>query len=225
MGTGHIDEEATWARARDGDSSAFADLYDTHRDRVFGQALRLTRSPHDAEDVTAMVFLEAWRRRASVRLVDGTIVAWLLVATNFVVRNHTRSARRYRAALERIPKPTASDQPDETEAVDHRLDTSGRDASVRAAFARLSPNDQDVITLCVLEELPMEQAATALKVPVGTVKSRLSRARQRLASHLTALLGPDASGALPGVSVAVPVDSADPAGPPSASTSAGGEER
>ncbi|WP_143466114.1 RNA polymerase sigma factor, partial [Leifsonia sp. NCR5] len=56
-----------------------------------------------------------------------------------------------------------------------------RDRKVRDAFAKLSRQDQDVITLCVLEELTTSQAAQALGVPDGTVKSRLSRARKRLA--------------------------------------------
>ncbi|ARJ06542.1 siderophore-interacting protein [Cnuibacter physcomitrellae] len=230
MGTGITDEEETWARARDGDSSAFAALFDRHRDRVFGQALRLLRAPHDAEDVTAMVFLEAWRRRASVRVVDGSIVAWLLVTTNFVVRNQARSVRRYREALQRIPVPAASEQPDETADVDERLDNSSRDTQVRAAFARLSPNDQDVITLCLLEELPMEQAAAVLKVPVGTVKSRLSRARQRLGAHITELLSATATAkGAPATANGAPATDLDPTGstiPPTGSTtSSGGAER
>ncbi len=234
MGTGHFDEEATWARARDGDSSAFAALFDRHRDRVFGQALRLIRTPHDAEDVTAMVFLEAWHRRASVRVVDGSILPWLLVTTNYVVRNQTRSARRYREALQRIPAPADSDQPDETAEVDDRLDNSTRDAQVRAAFAKLTPNDQDVITLCLLEELPMEQAAAVLKVPVGTVKSRLSRARQRLGAHITDLLeggrvegatvlDPAGPATREGGSTNPPADSTTP--PTGSTTTSGGAER
>lgn len=51
---------------------------------------------------------------------------------------------------------------------------------MRDAFAALPPRDQDVITLCVIEELPLAEAAAALGVPVGTVKSRLSRAKRKL---------------------------------------------
>ncbi|MFB2597578.1 RNA polymerase sigma factor [Herbiconiux sp. P17] len=187
MESGEFDEAALWASARGGDPASFGQLFDRHRDRVFGQALRLMRSPHDAEDVTALVFLEAWRKRDAVRLVDGSIVGWLLVTTNYVVRNLVRSLRRYRSAMDRLPAPTAAD--DHAHEVDARLDRATGDRRVRDAFSRLSKNDQDVITLCVLEELTTGQAAAALGVPVGTVKSRLSRAKARLAT-LTGPLDP-----------------------------------
>ncbi|RFA09903.1 hypothetical protein B7R54_12340 [Subtercola boreus] len=180
MGTGTTDEAATWIRAAAGNATAFGVMFDTHRDRVFGQALRVLRSPHDAEDATALVFLEAWRRRDAVRVVDGSIVGWLLVTTNFVCRNLVRSARRYRAVIDILPPPTAEADPSDD--VDARLDGRERRARVQSAFAALSPNDQNVITLCVIEELTTEQAAEALGVPAGTVKSRLSRAKRRLAN-------------------------------------------
>jgi len=189
MSTDEFDEAAAWSAARGGDGPAFASLFDRHRDRVFGHALRLVRERHDAEDVTAVVFLEAWRKRESVRLVDGSIIGWLLVTTNFAVRNHTRGLRRYRTALAKIPIPAP--QEDHAPAVDETLDGAGRDRQVREAFTRLSKRDQDVITLCVLEELTTAQAADALGIPEGTVKSRLSRARKRLTELASPLAGAD----------------------------------
>lgn len=212
MGTEDFDEAGVWAAARAGDSAAFARLFDAHRDRVFGQALRLIRSPHEAEDATALVFLEAWRKRDSVRVVDGSVIGWLLVATNNVVRNLTRSNRRYRAMLDRIPAPSPTDdERDHAERVDERLDQEARNAEVRASFARLSRADQDVITLCVLEELSTAQAARVLGIPAGTVKSRLSRAKQRFAAG-TAPSGP------------LPTDSAEPADTRPTTTVKGGAE-
>ncbi|MGO4595918.1 RNA polymerase sigma factor [Leifsonia sp. 2TAF2] len=172
------DEADAWSRARDGDPDAFTSLFDKHRDRVFGHTLRLVRRPHDAEDVTAMVFLEAWRRRDVVRVVDGSIIAWLLVTANNTVHNLERTSRRHRAALARMSEPR--NQPDHADSVADELDNVERDRRVRNAFATLSTADQNVITLCVLEELPLAEAARTLGVPVGTVKSRLSRAKRRL---------------------------------------------
>jgi RNA polymerase sigma-70 factor (ECF subfamily) len=176
------DEPSLWQRATGGDSQAFGELFEAHRDRIFGQALRFTRSPHDAEDVTALVFLEAWRRRESVRVVDGSILPWLLVTTNYVAKNTGRSLRRHRAAMSTLPAPAPA--PDFAPEVDERLDRTDREAAARKSFARLSINDQAVVTLCVIEELTITQAAAALGVPPGTVKSRLSRAKRRLAEFM-----------------------------------------
>jgi len=173
-----IDEQSLWAKAKAGDPASFGDLFDLHYARVFGQALRSTGSVHDAEDVAALVFLEAWRKRSSVRIVDGTAIAWLLVTTNYVARNAARSVRRHHAAMTRLARELDRDEgtTDFEEPAEHEL--------VRAAFARLSTIDQNILTLCVVNEFSLAQAAETLGVPLGTVKSRLSRAKTRL-SQLT----------------------------------------
>ncbi|MFE4950517.1 RNA polymerase sigma factor [Leifsonia sp. NPDC056665] len=169
-------------RARAGDPDAFGELFDLHRDRVFRQAARLTESIHDAEDVTGMVFLEAWRRRASMRDVDGSVIGWLLVTANNVSRNFNRASRRYRHALAGIPLPEPA--PDPSSTVDDHIDfTEARDA-LRSALARLPRRDQDILSLCVIEELSTAEAASVLNVAPGTVKSRLSRAKARLTGML-----------------------------------------
>jgi RNA polymerase sigma factor (sigma-70 family) len=167
-----------WEEVLAGDGEAFAALFDRHRQRVLGQALRQVASPHDAEDITAVVFLEVWRNRSRVRIVDGTLLPWLLVTTNHVIQNHARSIRRYRLALAKLP-PSASTRDGVTD-VDERLDSAAARKRVRDSFARLSKADQDVLTLCILNEYTLAQAARTLDLPVGTVKSRLSRAKRRL---------------------------------------------
>jgi len=177
-----LDEPAVLERVRDGDADAFGALFDLHHDRVFRQALRMTASLHDAEDVTAVVFLEAWRRRDAMREVNGSVIAWLLVMTNFVFRNYARASRRYREGLQQLPPPEHA--PDHASAVDDRIDRDARRAALRAALAQLPKRDQDILTLCVLEELSTAEAAAALGVAAGTVKSRLSRAKARLTELL-----------------------------------------
>jgi RNA polymerase sigma factor (sigma-70 family) len=174
------DEPGLWERAKRGDSAAFAEVYDRHRDRVFGQALRWTRSGHDAEDILALVFLEAWRRRATVRMVDDSLLPWLLVTANHVAQNADRAARRHRIAMAKVP--AQEHQADHATRVLDGLDTDLVEARVRVAFAALRPKERDVLTLCVVNEFSLAQAARTLGIPVGTVKSRLSRAKARLAS-------------------------------------------
>jgi RNA polymerase sigma-70 factor (ECF subfamily) len=174
------DELIVWERVRQGDPDSFGAIFLLHRDRVYGQALRLTGSSHDAEDVAALVFLEAWRRRSSVRVVDGSVVAWLLICTNFVAKNASRSKRRHAIAMSKLPPQL--DQADHADDVLARFDASGRESRLRDAFARLSASDQDVLTLCVVHDFSLADAALALGTPLGTVKSRLSRAKRKLAT-------------------------------------------
>jgi RNA polymerase sigma factor (sigma-70 family) len=183
------DDAARWEAARAGDPAAFGDLYRRHRDRIYGHALRLTRSSPDAEDVTALVFLEAWRRRERVRVVDGTILPWLFVTTANVIRNHERAARRHRAAMSSLPPASAA--PDHAPEIDDNIDRLGPRSELRRAFVALSARDQEVVTLCVLEEVPLAEAAATLGIPLGTLKSRLSRAKARLSRSLEVTFDPD----------------------------------
>ena len=166
-----------WQRAAAGETDAFGTIFERHARAVYNYCFRRTGDWALAEELTAIVFLEAWRRRAQVELERDEAVPWLLgVATN-VLRNLRRSQRRYRAALERLPREHAADFAPE---VEERLDDERQMRSALRALRQLSRADQDVLALCVWEELTYEQAALALGVPVGTVRSRLSRARARL---------------------------------------------
>ena len=165
---------------RAGEPEAFGVIYDRHRDRVYRHVRRLLDSHEDAEDVAATVFLEAWRRRQSVRMVDGSALPWLLATANYVVGNRRRTLRRYRRLLAALP-PAA-------ETADHgtaMLDDLAATARVDELLREVGTLDRDILTLCVLEQLPLADAAAVLGVPLGTVKSRLSRARQRLAATIT----------------------------------------
>lgn len=98
-------DKVAWARVLAGDSRNFGVLYDRHRDRVFRHALGRLSHPADAEDATAIAFLELWRRRAQVRFVDDSLLPWLIVTTSNVVHNLRRSRRRYERMLARLPEP------------------------------------------------------------------------------------------------------------------------
>lgn len=165
--------------ANRGTPEAFGALFRRHKDRVFKHAFARLGAREDAEDAAAIVFLEAWRRRKGLFFVDGSALPWLLTTTNFVVKNQERSSRRYHAFLATLP--------DEGVVEDHApllLERADEQAWVRGAFSRLRLSDQDVLTLALVEEMTMAQIADALSVPVGTVKSRLSRAKKRLEALL-----------------------------------------
>ncbi|WP_308249706.1 RNA polymerase sigma factor [Sphaerisporangium fuscum] len=167
-----------WARAADGDTEAFGVLFDRHAPAVYNHCFRRTADWSEAEDLTSVVFLEAWRRHRELRPDRDSALPWLLGVANNVLRNRNRSLRRHRDALARLPPPSA--EPDPAEDLSGRIDDERRMRRVLAAVNRLSRDDQEVLSLCVWAGLGYEQAAIALDLPVGTVRSRLSRARGRL---------------------------------------------
>jgi RNA polymerase sigma-70 factor (ECF subfamily) len=168
-----------WDLAVDGDHEAFGGLFERHARGVYNHCFRRTASWADAEELTSAVFVEAWRRRRDVRLIDESARPWLLGVANNILRNHWRTLRRYRAALARLPSP--GPQPDPADDVAGRLADERQMSRVLALVERLPRRDQEVLTLCAWSELTYQEAATVLGVPVGTVRSRLARARARLA--------------------------------------------
>jgi RNA polymerase sigma-70 factor, ECF subfamily len=176
-----------WDRARRGDVEAFGRLFERHARAIYNFCFRRTADWSTAEDLTSVVFLEAWRRR-DVELLPDKVLPWLYgIATN-VVRNRRRSSRRHAAALARFAPPDAP--PDFTEEILDRLDEERDMAGVLRLVSQLPQRQQDVLALCVWTGLSYEDAALALGVPVGTVRSRLARARIRL-RELAAASGHD----------------------------------
>ncbi|MCQ6270830.1 sigma-70 family RNA polymerase sigma factor [Pseudarthrobacter sp. R1] len=185
---GNADKDSDlWSRVLDGDGSAFAELFVLHRDRVFGHGLRLVRTSHEAEDITAMVFLEAWRCRASVRLVNDSIIGWLLVTATNVARNRIRSNLRYEQLIRKLPRVETA--PDHGDSVADAVDRDRRSQLLHRAYRSLGRKDQEIIALCVLEEMSTTEVSELLGIPPGTVKSRLSRAKQKLSQLLNPQTG------------------------------------
>jgi RNA polymerase sigma-70 factor, ECF subfamily len=165
-----------WQRVRRDDPNAFGLLFERHGERIHGFALRRTADATAAEDVTAIVFLEAWRRRHDVVLHQPSALPWLYGVAANVLRGHSRTRRRHRAALDRLARL----RPPTVEPVDRRSEAIEEARAIVAAVAELPLRERDVLALSAWEGLSHEEIAAALDVPVGTVKSRLSRARARL---------------------------------------------
>jgi RNA polymerase sigma factor (sigma-70 family) len=166
------------ARVRSGDPDAFGTLFDEHARAVYSYAFQRTGSRPDAEEVVSLTFLEAWRRRDRIEPDGGSLKPWLLGISVNVLRNLRRAQRRHRDALARLPDPAP--MPDFSDEVAGRLDDAAQLATVLAALTQLRRGQREVVTLCVWAGLDYAAAAEALGVPVGTVRSRLARARQEL---------------------------------------------
>ncbi|MGW6899021.1 RNA polymerase sigma factor [Streptomyces sp. NPDC054919] len=167
------------ARIRAGDPEAFAELFDEYARILYNHAFRLTADWAAAEDVVSATFMEAWRGHQRVDADGGSLRPWLLgIATN-LVRAQSRSNRRFKAAaLAAARAETAvADHADE---VAGRIDDRRRLAATATALAGLRRTEREVLSLCLWQGLDYAATAQVLGVPVGTVRSRLSRARTKL---------------------------------------------
>ncbi|MBT8225175.1 MAG: RNA polymerase sigma factor [Dactylosporangium sp.] len=180
------------ARIRAGDQDAFGEAFDQCSSAVFRHAIRVTANWATAEDAVSLTFLEAWRLRE--RLYehpmrqqspdqpvepDGDhLLPWFLGITTNVLRNMARAARRHRAALARISHQAVT--PDFSDQLVGQITGQVQLAAAKAALGRLRRPEREILALCVWSELNYEEVAEALSIPVGTVRSRLSRARAKL---------------------------------------------
>ncbi|HLY16788.1 MAG TPA: sigma-70 family RNA polymerase sigma factor [Bryobacteraceae bacterium] len=153
----------------------FEQIFLPHLDAAYNLAHWLTRNEHDAEDIVQEAYLRAFRYFDSFRGTDGK--AWLLA----VVRNTCLTWRSREYGMAKIPfdeevhhdsanLPTTGSQ----------LATEGNLASLRDCMESLPAEFRGVLVMRELEELPYKDIAEVTGLPIGTVMSRLSRARQRL---------------------------------------------
>lgn len=174
-----LSDPELWSRARAGDSAAFGVLFERHAGRIYNYCFRRTADWALAEDLTSATFLLAWRSRSRGPLQAASAEPLLYgIATN-VLRNQRRSLKRARDAFRRVPLPR-SEEADFAEETAIRLDDRAAMRRLLAVFSRLPRREQDVIALCDWSGLSYEEAAEALDLPIGTVRSRLSRGRRRL---------------------------------------------
>jgi RNA polymerase sigma factor (sigma-70 family) len=175
-----------WSRIAAGDAEAFAELYERHARPVYNFCFRQTASWALAEDLVSEVFLVAWRRRGEVKLVtqSGESLPWLLGVAVNICRNSARSTRRALAAIDRLDETAA--EADFADDLLGRLADEERMRGILAVVEGLRPQEQEVLALCAWAGLSYEEGAVALDVPVGTVRSRLSRAREHMRELLAA---------------------------------------
>lgn len=175
MGSSESGEEALWLRSLNGDGEAFGRVFDRHRGRVFRHAYRLCGERHDAEDVMSAAFLELWRRRDSVRLVEGSVLPWLLVTTTNLARNSKRSVFRYRRLLNSLPRTE-----DVSRVTGESVFLDAMESDVANALRTLNALDMQLVSLVVFEDYTLAAAAAVLNLTPGAAKTRMHRARQRM---------------------------------------------
>ena len=164
------------------DPSRFALIFDRHFAAIHRYLVRRVDITL-ADDLAQETFLIAFRRRSSFDRGHVSARPWLFgIAANLLRHQRRRERRQLRAyALSGVPMPLDPGY----EAADQRMDADALGARIALALAVLSHRDREVLLLSAWAELSYEEMAEALRVPVGTVRSRLSRARRHLRELLT----------------------------------------
>jgi RNA polymerase sigma-70 factor (ECF subfamily) len=169
------------ARSRRGDLDAFERLVRAHQDRVYGLAYRITGNHEDANDAAQDAFVKAFQALRQFR-EDAAFSTWLhRIATNAAL---DLVRRRPASPPADLPLDLAAPGGPEDDA--HRHEVQRR---VYAALGRLPAEFRVAVVLRDLQGLAYDEIARVLRVPIGTVRSRISRAREALRGQLTDLAG------------------------------------
>ena len=180
------DDRVMWSRLAGADDAALTELYRRHCDAVYNFAFRRTASWAAAEDVVQATFTAVWRR-ARAGTVDAlrseTARAVLLVMAGQECANAARTARRQRLLHGRIEADSGGAvSPDHAGSTAERVDDELQMSEVRRALRLIPQVQREAIELVVWSHCSIAEAAGALGVSEGTVKSRLHRARQSLST-------------------------------------------
>jgi RNA polymerase sigma-70 factor (ECF subfamily) len=191
-----MDDEALLDRARRGDREAFTDLVVRHQDELYTMALRYTGRPSDAADVVQETFLRAFLNVPKLR--GASIRPWLhRVALNAARDLHRRNARRPADPMEDA-EGKVLELPDPGAGPEVRAENRERAGAIRSALLELPDEFRSAVVLRDVSDLTYEEIAETLRLPLGTVKSRISRGRTLLAAALrrSEVLFPAAGGEL-----------------------------
>ena len=175
MDSPHTDR-ALWRLGIAGDTEAFGRLYERHAVGVEAFCLRRTADPVAAEEATSEVFLELWRRRQRLTVPGDSARPLLLGIALNVLRHRWRIERRHRATMKRLHEALGS-LPGAEEPAAETLEALTR---ARSLIERLPRREAETLMLIAWGELSYEETASVLGIPIGTVRSRLARARDRL---------------------------------------------
>jgi len=181
-----VDPDASLVqRCLSGEDAAWEDMVRIHTRRVYSVCYRFTGRDSEAQDLTQEVFLRVFRSLKTFRVGEATLVAWMTRLTRNLLIDHYRRTRLERATDSIEDQlPVLEDRGSASSRTDGLV--SGREASelLQRALGKLSPELREAVILRDIEELEYREIAQVLKVPEGTVKSRLNRGRAELARVL-----------------------------------------
>ncbi|MGH9523276.1 MAG: RNA polymerase sigma factor [Terriglobales bacterium] len=175
-----------------GDAAAWEQLVQQFHRRIYNICYRFTGSQDDAQDLTQEVFIKVYRTISSYDLEKGSFQTWVTTMTRNLLVDHFRKSKQDRAT-DSLEEPLADeDSPslldqieDSGPSPDQKLLTREKQQFVQRALQKLSPDLREAVILRDLQDMDYREIALALKVPEGTVKSRINRGRTELARLLS----------------------------------------
>lgn len=178
-----MNQDELLARARDGDLEAFNQLVLLHQALVFNLCYRLMGHRQAAEDAAQEAFLAAWRRLGSLR---GQLRPWLLrIASNACLDEQRRRSRRPSGSLELALESGVAEPADPAPALEAVHLQGEMRRELETALSRLPQEQRLALILCDVEGLDYAEIAAVAGVSLGTVKSRISRAREKMRGILS----------------------------------------
>ncbi len=186
-----MDESALIRSAQKGDLDAFNRLVLAYQDMLYNTAYRVLGDPALAADATQEAFISAFNKLKSYR--GGSFKAWLLrIVTNACYDELRRQKRRPQTPLAPLSENDKEMETprwiaDPTASPEAQLEKAELDRAIQNCIENLPPDFRAVVVLTEIQGLPYKEAAAALKTPLGTIRSRLARARIRLRDCLQAI--------------------------------------
>jgi RNA polymerase sigma-70 factor (ECF subfamily) len=175
-----------------GDAVAWEEIVQRYHRRIYNLCYRFAGSADDAQDLTQEVFIRMYRTLNSYDVARGAFMTWVTTLTRNLLVDHFRKTKHDR--LTDSLDATASDHPDATPlsdripdegpAPDSGVQSRETRETVHLALQKLSPELREAVILRDLQDMDYREIATVLKVPEGTVKSRINRGRAELARLL-----------------------------------------
>ena len=175
-----------------GDAAAWEEIVQRYHRRIFNICYRFAGSGGDAEDLTQEVFIKMYRTLGSYDADRGAFMTWVTTITRNLLVDHFRRTKQERVtdSLDTTSSdhedamPLSEQLPDHGPPPDSKVQTRETGEAVHQALQRLSPELREAVILRDLQDMDYREIATVLRVPEGTVKSRINRGRGELARLL-----------------------------------------
>ena len=177
-------ERENIARAAKGDASAFETLMGAYEKKIYALCLRMMGNPHDGEDAAQETMLRIWRTIGQYRF-ESAFSTWVYRVTASCCMDAIRKRQRHeQPSLEEMGEASGFDPEDDSETPQEQTERKETRSAIQQAIATVPEGMREVFLLRDVHGLSVEETAQALQIAQGTVKSRLARAREKIAAEL-----------------------------------------